>query len=149
MDPYITITEVAELIEGLLPSSDPDRKAWAALSEEADKTAFLAQAMLRIESLHYSGRSAVLYQQTSFPRFGQTSVPDEVRKALALEACALTSFVGDTDARQREKLQAQGVTSFSVGSLSEAYGQGSKRKIRSDMAHYLLMPYLAGGVRLV
>lgn len=149
MDPYITITEVAELIEGLLPSSDPDRKAWEALTEDTDKTVFLAQAMFRIESLRYSGRPAIASQVTSFPRSGQTAVPREIKQALALEACACSSFAANLDAIQRDRLQAQGVTSFSAGSLSEAYAQGAKRKIRSDMAHYLLLPYLAGGVRLV
>lgn len=150
MDPYITTTEVLELIEGLLPTSDPDYAAWSSLTKEADKTAFLAQAMSRIESLHYSGRPAVLSQTTNFPRFGQTAVPNEVKQALALEACACSSFAANTEARQREQLQSQGVVSFTAGRLSESYGSRNKRtNLRSDMAQYLLMPYLAGGVRLV
>jgi hypothetical protein len=150
MDPYITITEVAEFVEGLLPSSDPDRAAWEAVESEADKTAFLSQAMLRIESLRYAGRPADVNQLVCFPRTGQLIVPDEVKQALALEACACASFITDTDARQREKLQTQGVKAFSAGRLSESYGPRSGRtNLRSEMAQYLLTPYLAGGVRIV
>ena len=66
------------------------------------------------------------------------------RQAQALEALALC----DTQAAYRRELQAQGVSSISLGKASESYqgvnSTASLKPLRSTEALLLLQPYLLG-----
>lgn len=149
LEGYVTAAEADAIISGYLLSTDPQRIAWTALST-ADKEAYLNQALLRIESLAYIGRKAEDDQPLQFPRKWrtewQTAPPEAVKEAQALEACA---SVGMTEeAEKRAQLKAQGITSFSAGSLSETYGNVAigVNRIYSQIARELLKPYLLGAV---
>ena len=118
VDTYITVEQADEIINNNVYSQSKQRKAWDALSEE-DKSVFLAQAMIEIESLAYSGIKSVQSQPLQFPREGQEKVPMQIQMAQALEACASVGCADDEN--MRSQLRAQGITSFSLGSLSESY----------------------------
>lgn len=141
MQSYLTVQEADDRICTSLLSTDAWRLAWAALSEE-DKEVCLSAAMTRIEALPYTGAPALPKQERAFPRRGETEVSEEVKTALALEACASCN----TEAATRSVLQAQGVKSFSVGNLSESYelGSSSMAKLYSPTARQLLAKYLMG-----
>lgn len=147
MNSYITPEEALDYARALLPSSDASRQALEAL-ELPDISAYLYRAMSVVESLKYKGGKTHPCQETQFPRFGSQDVPEAVKQAQALEACALS--LSGHSADKRAQLQAQGVKSFSAGSLSESYELGSRGNaaggLMSDFARRLLTPYLLGVV---
>ena len=139
---YVAVAEADAIITTYLISTDPQRVAWMALSE-SDKSAYLNQALLKLENIAYVGRKADPTQVLQFPRRGQM-LPEAVKNAQALEACASVGMSGEAD--MRAQLQAQGITSFSAGSLSESYGKISTGAgaLFSRLARDLLKPYLLG-----
>jgi phosphopentomutase len=79
-------------------------------------------------------------------------VPEEVMKATVEEAIALYDFyVSSPGDQKRRKLQDQGVKSFSVGKLSESYGNMSTsakwKGLHSQEAYDFMKQYIAGAVR--
>lgn len=140
MQSYLTVQEANEKVEMSLLSSDAWRLAWEGLSDE-DKEVCLTQATARIEALPYTGAPVSPEQEGAFPRNGETEVSEEVKTAVALEACASCN----TETATRSALQAQGVKGFSVGGLSESYevGRGVAR-LFSPMAQQLLAQYMTG-----
>lgn len=144
---YITAAEADAIVAALIPSADPDRQAWDALDED-DKEIHITRAMVKIDLMPFRGRAATDYQEHAFPRYGQQGVPDAVKQALALEACAMAAYGGE--ASQRYRIQSQGIRAFSAGSLSESYAGGPNPwTLLSDVARYLLGPYLTGVVDCV
>lgn len=146
MTSYITSVQADEYIAALIPSNDPEHVAWASL-EASDKDIFISRAMLKIESLPFTGTVAVSFQETAFPRWGQTEVPESVKQALALEAAALAAY--GAEAEQRDRIQAQGITAFKAGNLSESYVRRGPVTLLSPVSSYLLAPFLAGVVPCV
>lgn len=142
-DTYITVDEANEIISGYFLSDDAQRTAWDALSS-ADKEVYLRQSLLRIDAQIFSGRKAGTDQALQFPRYGKTSVPQSVKIAQALEACAGIGIAAE--AEKRAQLQAQGVQSFTAGSLSETYVEGTSSPLFSCIAAKMLRPFIAGGV---
>jgi hypothetical protein len=141
MTPYIDTVRADEIIAEALPAADAGRAAWETL-DTADRGAYLMRAMLALEALPYRGKRTEAGQGEAFPRDGQTEVPEAVCRALALEACALAAAAADADARRQ--LMAQGVKSFSLGSLSESYERAGGSTLMSAMAKALLRPYVMG-----
>ena len=140
MKSYLTTQEADRKISAFLLSADAQRTAWEALAE-TDKEICLSQATARIEALPYTGAPASGRQEGAFPRTGDSEISEEVKAAIALEACACCN----AEANTRIAMQAQGVKSFSVGNLSESYKLGdSVEKLYSPMAHQLLAKYLRG-----
>lgn len=89
-------------------------------------------------------------QALSFPRkkdrdnAGAFAIPEAVKKAQCEEALGLLSFGAEQERRRR--LQAAGVTSFSVDGLSESYGlAGATEPLLSAEARQLIGPYLRRG----
>lgn len=142
---YITVAEADIIIADYFPAFHKWRTAWEALTA-ADKNGYLNQALAKLESIAYIGRKANPKQPLQFPRKGQDGIPEGVKQAQAIEACATVSMAGAAD--QRAQLQAQGITSFSAGNLSETYGKTASGagKLFSILARELLQPYLLGVV---
>lgn len=151
MGGYVTVTEADERIATLLLSNDPQRSAWQGLSD-GDKAVYLSMALARLESLVLAGRKAEVGQALQFPRHGQEDVPEQVKEAQVFEACALIGTHEET--ARRAQLRAQGVSGFTVGSLSETFTGASTSAwgvlgaFASLRAQQLLRPYIAGGVRI-
>ena len=122
-------------------------------ASDSDKQAALAMATRAIDRLTLKGRKAALGQSLAFPRHPDTDVPVAVKDACCEEALALMER-GDS---QRRKLQAEGVISTTVGSVSETYasvmGVGGRvvaidRYLLSQEAKELLRPWLLGSVNI-
>jgi hypothetical protein len=78
----------------------------------------------------------------------ETAVTQEVKDATCEEAMSILQ--GGKQARKRAQLQAQGVKSFILGSLSESFAGGSQgNQLISVEAQELLQPYLSGGRHIV
>lgn len=143
-DSYITVDEAKELLEG-----DKLYDRFAALSE-AEQEYLLKRAAERIDVLPLSGRKKSMQQYMAFPRMGQSDVPYQVRTAQAAEAiCVL-----DSEAESRRELRAQGITSITLGQVSESYGSSSDSAqgfcgLHSERAYSLLRRYIAGSFPIV
>lgn len=145
MTGYIDVAQADAFIEAL-PAADPERVAWSALTD-SDKLAYLFDALTVMEQQVFSGFKTDPEQTLAFPRNGDEDTPEAVQCAQAYEACALCRSSADTS--HRASLRAQGVTSFSVGNLSENYGgsaSAAQTALCSLRAARLLRTYLAGGV---
>ena len=169
-DSYITTIEDLET----RLASDPRAAAIALLA--ADSTAqtwYLQRATKIIDNMPLKGSTYNYIDKSSpssdeqalmFPRVingypydwdDETStaiVPEDVKKACVEEAIALYDFyVSSPGDQKRRKLQDQGVKSFSVGKLSESYGDvrtSAKWKgMHSQDAYDLMRGYIAGAVR--
>ena len=142
---YVTTEEAAAYFAGRL-HVDP----WLDASD-SDKQATLAMATRAIDRLTLKGRKTDPAQALAFPRYPDTEIPTAVKDACCEEALALL----ERGNSQRRKLQAEGVMSVTVGSVSETYasvlGVGGRvvaidRYLLSQEAKELLRPWLLGGV---
>lgn len=152
---YGTIEQADSCIAARYSSDSEERVRWEALSKE-DKAVYLGSAFDAIEALPFRGRKASSSQETAFPRlpyqYGHT---DEGAPARVIAAQAeLGLYLSDTKSRKssskRRKLRQDGVKSYSIGDLSESFGDtpvtasGCSAE-KCEKAMELLAPYLSGG----
>ena len=169
-DSYITTIEDFET----RLTSDPRAAAIALLAADStSQTWYLQKATAIIDNLPLKGSTYDCIDKTTpasdeqdrmFPRVingyavdwdddtSDAVVPEDVKKATVEEAIALYGFyVSSPGDQKRRKLQDQGVTSFSIGKLSETYGGiGAAAKwkgLHSQEAYDLMKQYIAGAVR--
>lgn len=136
---YIDIDGADEYFAGRLHA-----ERWGETSD-ADKEKALKQATRAIDRQLLRGRKTNPEQELAFPRYPDTEVPEAVKEACCEEALALL----DRGDNQRRKLQAEGVVSMSIGSLSETYAIGSGEGLLSQEAKELLRPWLLGAVNII
>ena len=142
---YVTTEEAAAYFAGRL-HVDP----WTETGD-SDKQAALTMATRVIDRLLLQGRKADPEQALAFPRYPDADIPVAVKDACCEEALALLGR-GNS---QRRKLQAEGITSITIGSLSETYAPGAGgsgaagRGLLSQEARELLRPWLLGGVNII
>jgi len=135
--------------------------AWASLSDEV-KDKLLITATQKIDNLTLKGRKYIYTQTLNFPRYiyidrelqqsyvgspgiNDGTIPTQVTKATCEEALALLN----TEATKRRELQEQGVTSFTIGKLSETFsGNTSSYPLLSTEAKKLLKAWIVGKVRI-
>lgn len=161
-DTYISVTDASTYLAANYVSTDAKLTAWTALSS-TDKEVLLRKATRIIEQQKIVGFKAYTTQTLAFPRaiwtdivpndlpvpsqelyghwYIQPVVPDAVKYAECEIAIDLVS------PSTRKELQRQGVKSFSLGSLSESYGNGSINSLPYE-ARQLLQPYIAGSVAI-
>lgn len=151
---YISITDADSYFATRYGAS-----AWAALSTET-KDQLLITATQRIDTLRLKGRKYVYTQTLNFPRYldrnieyqqdylydvNLNTIPEVVEKATCEEAFALLN----TELTKRRELQEQGVTSFTIGKLSETFSDNvSSSSLLSSDAKNLLKSWIAGKVKI-
>jgi hypothetical protein len=168
-DSYISVADADTYFSGVLYTDE-----WDA-ADGATKEKALRMATRRIDGLALIGRKADPAQTLEFPRqlysdsryaywnqdalrnnsifqppswVAQTEVPDAVLNAVCEEAVALIK--GGADASKREELQRQGVTSFTLGKLSETFsGAPTGNKLLSTTAAQLMRQYTGGSRSVV
>lgn len=150
---YVTIADADTYISGHYRSNNTDKKRWDELEEE-DKEVCLVNACELIEVLPFQGRKALSTQTMQFPRLPmqychtEEGTPANVKQAQIELALYLSNDEAQADAEQRKALQTQGVKSFSVGKLSEAYATDTSIKSAAYLCTKCmdkLKPYLNGG----
>lgn len=150
-DTYISLEDADAYIAANYRASNTTRKAWAGL-EDPEKEALLLQACQTIDAQLLGGCQTEPDQPLAFPRRpyqfpAETGAPEKVKQA-QVEIALYGISEEKAGADRRAALQAQGVQSFSVGELSEAYsGNGSGRNNAEIPARaaLLLRRYLSGG----
>jgi hypothetical protein len=138
---YVTIEEAAAYFNDRL-HVDPWTEAG-----NSDKQAALSMATRAIDRLLLKGWKANPDQALAFPRYPDANVPTAVKDACCEEALALL----ERGNSRRRKLQAEGVVSVTVGSVSEAYVANSGavgRELLSLEARELLRPWLLWAVAI-
>lgn len=152
---YVTIEEANKYVSEHYIKSDQLRVCWEAIDDE-DRSALLRKSFQVIEMLPFVGRKTCISQQSAFPRWPSTEVPEAVKSAQIENALVMSDSEASDEAKQYEKMWQWGVSSYSIGSLSEslsqgAYGAGASRTsgIVSATASRLLMPFLQGGYKIV
>ncbi len=142
---YIDVEEASGYFAGRLHA-----ESWTG-ADDSTKEAALKQATRAIDRQLFKGRKADLAQTLAFPRYPDEEAPDIVKDACCEEALALL----ERGNSQRGKLQAEGVTSITIGSVSETYADGISggsgalgRGLLSQEARELLRPWLLGAANI-
>lgn len=135
---YVTTEEAAAYFAGRLHV-----EVWTSASD-SEKSAALAMATRAIDRLTLKGQKADSAQTLAFPRYPDEQAPQAVKDACCEEALALL----ERGNSQRRKLQAEGVQSFTLGSMSETYVPGGGKGLISQEARELLRPWLLGAVNI-
>jgi hypothetical protein len=164
-DTYISVADATTYISENYFATEDKYIAWAALSA-GDKEISLRRACRKIDRQRFQGLKAVSTQALEFPRaiktdywlsdyptlniyydsgyVVQSEVPDSVKYAQIEEAVSMVSGTSD-----RVKLQKEGVTSFSIGNLSESYSSGKSSEnysLVSEEAKELLKVWILRSV---
>lgn len=135
---YVTISEADKYVVNYYAYKDEAHLRWFSLPDTS-KTTLLLRACAEIESMQFLGTKASTEQAMSFPRRPFTGVPEPIKAAQVELALHYT----DEQASKRRELQSQGVSSFTLGDLSETYGDGTQGV--NSKALSLLLPFLNGG----
>lgn len=140
---YVTLEEAREYAAG-----DKLYEKFADMTDETQEY-YLREAAERIDLLPLTGRKKSMMQYMAFPRDYQSNVPYQVKSAQVAEALVAI----DDERSERQELQAQGVTSVTLGQVSESYsGNGSNFTslgLKSEKAYHLLRRYIAGSAAIV
>ena len=113
-------------------------------TDNSTKEAALKQATRTIDRQILKGRKTTDTQELAFPRYPDTEIPQAVKEACCEEALALF----ERGNSQRRKLQQEGVQSFTLGNMSEAFSTGAGKGLLSQEAEELLRPWLLGAVNI-
>jgi hypothetical protein len=138
MNTYVAVEEAQEYFANRLHSN-----AWIDASD-SDKYRALVTATKTIDRQSLKGRKTDPSQPLAFPRYPDTEIPTTVKEACCEEALALL----ERGNSQRRKLQQEGVQSFSLGNMSEAFTAGAGKGLLSQEAKELLRPWLIGAVMI-
>ena len=134
---YLTVADADDILDLRLGTS-----AWSSASTD-DKGRALIMATRDIDSNRFQGERISSTQVLEFPRTYQreaaTEIPRDIQFACAEQAlwCLQNSATGGRS--ERQQLRAEGVTSYTVGSLSETLSDGISvgGGLSPDSARYL------------
>lgn len=152
---YVTAAEAEAYFAGRINVT-----AWTGATAD-DKVRALITACRALDSLPLKYRKTVSSQTLVFPRqiaphpypeewqylyasYDPTVVPQEVKDSQCEEAWALLKY----GSSERANLQAQGVTSVTLGKLTETYAPSNQHGLLSPDAHRMMLPWIAGAVRI-
>lgn len=153
---YVTLTEANTYIAEHYLSTDKLRVLWNALSNN-DKSALLRKAFQLIEMLPFTGRKYSFNQTTAWPRcpWGE-EVPNDIKYAQIEQGLTGADTSTDEEAKQYAKMWSWGVSSYSIGNLSERLSEGGYNPygaqatgITSTAAQKLLQKYMQGSYRIL
>ena len=145
---YVTIAEANDYIAAHYLSTDSLRVSWDSLTDEY-KQVLLTRSYDAIEMLPLRGRKASCGQQTAFPRWPDTTIPECVKSAQIENALELGN--PSEEAGEYRHMRQLGVTEYKIGNFSEKLGDASadmnlmvSSGIVSFKAMQLLRPFLSG-----
>lgn len=155
---YVTLEEADAYVETHYLEVEDARTNWEDLENES-KEILLRRSFEAIDNLVLTGRKTFPDQDTSFPRYPSTEVPARVKYAQIENALSLSDASIQEDTAFYSKLKSFGITSYSIGNLSETFGASSAeadsvntsltaKGIVSTKAQQYLLPYIYGGFRI-
>lgn len=145
---YGTRAEADTYFDGLLSYS-----RWAALADD-DKDRALISAASSMGRFRYHGLATSETQALAFPRvFLPTSdgltIPREIKVAQfegSLSLYEIEAARSAPESARRAALQADGVTSFTIGNLSESFGSRSSEEVTLSAMGPVARQALAGWI---
>lgn len=144
---YVDLEYANEYVSLHFLSEDDLRVSWESLYD-TDKEVLLRQSLEAIETLRFTGAKSSPEQKLAFPRFPSNEVPELVKMAQVENAIALSDSTTTEESSFYERLYRFGVSSYSIGNLSESLGSGmvdGLDAVVSSRALRLLKPLLSGG----
>lgn len=151
-DSYVSIEEANTIVSETYLSDEVERTTWESLSD-TDKEILLKRATRDIDTLMFRGTQVQLksVQLLKFPRVIDciiVEINNYIKGACVFQAISYKTS-SKSKSNLRKELQSQGVTSVSIGKISESYDIGSSKKlveINSDSLAYLDRYIAKGGV---
>ena len=144
---YVTISYADEYVSTHYLEDEVERESWEDLDDES-KEILLRRSFEINEKLPYTGRKSSVAQPNTFPRFPNTEVPEDVKRA-QVEGALFYANESASDSDFYNQMYAHGVKSFSIGNLSESLSSpnefNSSRSSVPKKALQLLTPYTYGG----
>lgn len=160
---YVTLEEAEQYIADYYLTTDNLRIQWNSLPTEDKQTALRKSARL-IDALPLVGRKATNTQTMAFPRIRRGpmclgaeagAIPQEVKDSQVEQTLFSLDSVAANQVATRAALQRQGVSSFTLGDLSESYGGNTLASYTSYVTSscsnkvlVLLSDWLSGGFRV-
>lgn len=151
---YGTIAEADKYIETHYIEDSDERTYWEDL-DDSDKKVLLLVSFEAIERLPFPGKKTFPSQDNMFPRWPSKNIPKDIWAAQVENALSMSDATESEEVKQYERLWSAGVSSYSIGNLSETVGNASygvaattQSGITSPKAKKLLLPYLSGGYRI-
>lgn len=151
---YVTLEEADLYVATHYVEDSDERTFWEDL-DDSDKQVLLLTSFEAIERLPFPGRKTFDSQSTMFPRYPSSEVPRDIKAAQIENAISQANLDESDDAKQYERLWNAGVSSYTIGNLSESIGNASygvsaatQGGISSAKAKKILIPFLSGGFNL-
>lgn len=146
---YVDLAEAADYFD---VEAHPLASQWSALDEAAQEAA-LRRATWMVDQLRFHGCRASSTQRLQFPRVYKRwcadTIPQTLKDAVCEQAIAIARNPERSGLSMRAQLQAEGVTQFTIGELSETFAEhatGSKRAAEDklcDSSRTLLTRFIA------
>lgn len=119
---YLSVADATAILNLLLGSD-----AWTSASED-DQGRALIMATRQIDSNRFQGYPITSTQALAWPRNIQkeapSAIPEDVKQACAEQALWVLQNATSGGLSDRQQLQAQGVSSYTIGNLSETFRGG-------------------------
>lgn len=151
---YVTLDEANTYVSEHYMTTEEFRQSWEAL-EDANKAALLRRSFQIIELLPFTGRKTCCSQPFAFPRWPSDTVPDSIKFAQIEQALVGADSEATEEAKQYQRMWQWGVSSYTIGNLSERISSGSysadplkSAGVTSATASRLLAPFLQGGYNI-
>lgn len=151
---YVTLEEANLYVATHYVEDADERTYWEDL-DDSDKQILLLTSFEAIERLPFPGKKTFDSQENMFPRYPATSVPKDIKAAQIENALSQANLNESEDAKQYERLWNAGISSYSIGNLSESIGNASygvfattQSGISSAKAKKFLIPFLSGGFNI-
>lgn len=151
---YVTLEEADLYVATHYVEDSDERTYWEDL-DDSDKQILLLTSYEAIDRLPFPGRKTYDSQETMFPRYPMNTIPRDIKAAQIENALVNANEAESEEAKQYERLWSAGVSSYSIGNLSETVGNATygvsataQSGITSAKAKKLLIPFLSGGFNI-
>ena len=148
-DTYVTREEADEYVRTHYRHEAPPRNTWENMNPQGGRDVLLTAACLELETLAWQGRAVSAEQTLAFPRSSHAGdVPQSIKYAQIELALWMADDKSQAARKKRAELRLGGVTSYSIGDLSESYGDGAAvlpAPLSSPRCAALIRRYLSGG----
>lgn len=151
---YVTLEEADLYVATHYVEDSDERTYWEDL-DDSDKQILLLTSYEAIDRLPFPGRKTYDSQETMFPRYPMNTIPRDIKAAQIENALVNANEAESEEAKQYERLWSAGVSSYSIGNLSETVGNATygvsataQSGITSVKAKKLLIPFLSGGFNI-
>lgn len=147
---YVTVEESDLYVSTHYVEDSEERARWEDLDED-DKKVLLLNSFEAIEAIPFPGRKLSPLQESAFPRYPNKDVPKAIKIAQIENALYLSDTSLAEDQSEYDKMWGAGVSSYTIGNLSESFQSSStliQSSVASPKAKKMLIPFMSGGYRI-